>query len=45
MRTDCEAGIEHQNTAVGPGSEKSAIIRRDLKVWIVPLDSLVDVDQ
>jgi hypothetical protein len=45
MGTDREAGIEHQNTPVGPGSEQSRIIRRYLKVWIALLDSPVDVDQ
>lgn len=45
MGTDREAGIEHQNTPIGPRSEKTSIIRRYLEVWVVLLDSSVDVDQ
>lgn len=43
--TDSETRIQQQHTSVGPRCQKATIIRRGFEVWIVPLESLVDVDK
>lgn len=43
MGSDCEAGVQHEDTTVCPRSEETSAIRWWLERWVVLLESNVHV--